>query len=168
MWQKVGVNMAKIFKFSGYFVLGEKTPFGCYRKWDFMNFLIETVEKISNKQKHSWQQLHCEESENFEIDGELDDNCDLALLERHFKHNSDISKFDRPLPQAGEKYKHFKIGKIVEVIGISRHTENQEWTVVYRYEDKIWNRPLDMFMSEVDHEKYPDVAQKYRFELVEE
>ena len=71
------------------------------------------------------------------------------------------------MPRKGEKYRHFKIGKIVTVIGISRHTETEEISVVYEYERHIWNRPLEMFMSEVDEEKYPNAEQKYRFELVE-
>ncbi|MFR4336916.1 MAG: DUF1653 domain-containing protein [Lachnospira pectinoschiza] len=70
---------------------------------------------------------------------------------------------DRPLPQKGEKYKHFKIGKIV-TIGISRHTETEEISVVYEYEGHISNRPLEMFMSEVDKKRYPNTEQKYRFE----
>ena len=89
-------------------------------------------------------------------------------MARHFKGFCDSAyNFDRPIPQKGEKYRHFKLGKIVTVIGISRHTETEELTVVYEYEGTIWNRPLEMFMSKVDKEKYPNASQKYRFEKVE-
>lgn len=151
--------MAKIFRFSGYLV---------------ENSNIEDLEDvkyrlglIKSEYDDVIQQLHIEESEEFEADGELEENCDLALLTRHFKTDSISTEFDRPLPQKGEKYKHFKLGKIVTVIGISRHTETEEKSVVYEYEGHIWNRPLEMFMSEVDKGKYPNVEQKYRFELVE-
>jgi hypothetical protein len=114
-----------------------------------------------------WQQLHIEQSEEFELDGEDKPNCDLALLTRHFKKDNISTEFDRPLPKKGEKYRHFKLGKVVTVIGISRHTETEELTVIYEYEGAIWNRPLEMFMSEVDREKYPNAKQKYRFEKLE-
>lgn len=52
------------------------------------------------------------------------------------------------------------------VLGVATHTETKEELVVYMHNDKIWARPLDMFLSEVDHEKYPDVTQKYRFERI--
>lgn len=52
------------------------------------------------------------------------------------------------------------------MIGISRHTETEELTVVYEYEGTIWSRPLEMFMSEVDKKKYPDAKQRYRFEVI--
>lgn len=113
-----------------------------------------------------WQQLHIEQSEDFDLDGEDKPNCDLALLTRHFKKGNISTEFDRPLPKKGEKYRHFKLGKIVTVIGISRHTETEELTVVYEYEGTIWSRPLEMFMSEVDKKKYPDAKQRYRFEVI--
>ncbi len=64
-------------------------------------------------------------------------------------------------------YRHFK-GDYYLVEDIARNSETEEKYVVYRklYGDgSLWIRPLAMFLSEVDHEKYPDVKQKYRFEL---
>lgn len=66
-------------------------------------------------------------------------------------------------------YRHFK-GDYYLVEDIANDSETGEPFVVYRklYGDGgLWIRPLKMFLSEVDHEKYPDCEQKYRFELQE-
>ena len=66
-------------------------------------------------------------------------------------------------------YKHFK-GDLYLVEDIAYDSETKDKMVVYRrlYGDgSLWVRPLDMFLSEIDHNKYPNVNQKYRFELQE-
>ena len=70
-------------------------------------------------------------------------------------------------PVAGQKYRHFK-GMIVTIVAIAKDTESLEELVVYEHDGEVWVRPINMFLSEVDKEKYPDVLQKRRFELIEE
>lgn len=74
----------------------------------------------------------------------------------------------------GGIYKHFK-GNLYKVINIGYDSETiingiSKKLVIYEalYDDhKIWVRPYDMFVSKVDKEKYPDVLQEYRFELID-
>ena len=93
------------------------------------------------------------------------DNC----RNQNMKQNQKVRDIN-----VGDIVQHFKRetvissnGYLYKVLCIARHTEKDEYMVVYQalYGDfKIYARPYDMFMSEVDHEKYPDIKQKYRFE----
>lgn len=85
---------------------------------------------------------------------------------------------NREEPKTGEVWRHFK-GKHYKIICTGHYSETKEKMVVYGWcynTDKGYKlyadhepciRPLEMFMSEVDHEKYPTIKQKYRFERVE-
>ena len=64
-------------------------------------------------------------------------------------------------------YRHFK-GDYYLVIDIAMHSEEDREYVVYRAlygDNQLYIREKDMFLSEVDHDKYPNIEQKYRFEL---
>ena len=70
--------------------------------------------------------------------------------------------------EVGKIYKHFK-GMEVKIIAIAKHTETLEEMVVYEElnDHQFWVRPMNMFLSKVDKEKYPEVEQEYRFVLKE-
>ncbi len=90
----------------------------------------------------------------------------LIINNNRFSSGDIVQHFKRELlteeERAGDMY-------LYEIIGVAIHSETREPMMVYRplYDDGgMYVRPLEMFLSEVDHGKYPNVKQKYRFEEV--
>lgn len=91
------------------------------------------------------------------IDGRMLEQNDIV---RHFKFET-LSTADK------RKGKY-----LYQVVGFAEHTETGETLVVYRSlysrDNKTYARPFDMFMSEIDRNKYPFIKQKNRFEVVDD
>lgn len=92
------------------------------------------------------------------------DNSRLKVgdIVQHFKR-----EFLRGSWDSSSKY-------LYKIIGFAQHSETKEKLVIYQalYKDEksgvnfgLYARPYDIFMSEVDHYKYPEIKQKYRFEI---
>ena len=87
-------------------------------------------------------------------------------MENRFKPGDVVQHFKREMLDFEEKHTD---KYLYEIIGVATHSETREPMMVYRplYDDRgMYVRPLEMFLSEVDHDKYPDVMQQYRFEKV--
>ncbi len=83
------------------------------------------------------------------------------MRENPFHEGDIVQHFKRELHSEGNMY-------LYRIVGTAVHSETREELMVYRAlygSMKLYARPLPMFLSEVDHEKYPQIRQQYRFEI---
>ena len=102
---------------------------------------------------------------NMEVDNEADSTVSGGKMTHDIRVGDVVRHFKREwVSEETSEY-------LYRVIAFATHTESEEKLVIYQalYAPfKTCARPFEMFMSEVDHEKYPEIRQKYRFERVEQ
>lgn len=91
----------------------------------------------------------------------------LTINDRTFKVGDIVQHFKR------ETIKRPETQYLYVITGFAKHTETGEMLVIYQAlykDDKLgidfdqFARPAEMFFSEVDHDKYPEIHQQYRLE----
>ena len=88
------------------------------------------------------------------------------MTERNINPGDIVKHFKRETRAEEELCSNKYLYKIIDV---AEHTETKEKLMIYMalYDDfGIYARPLEMFLSEVDREKYSNIKQRYRFEKV--
>lgn len=91
-------------------------------------------------------------------------NIKCGLEKREIKQGDIVQYFKRETINTASSPNEY----LYKILCIAKHTEKDEYMVVYQAlygQFEIYVRPYEMFMNEVDHEKYPDIKQKYRFVL---
>lgn len=157
----------KIIKFSGYLV----DQFGMYRTGGIKEAIENAFGTWYGETRHVHEEsVKVTDIETFRALKKA--NCDLSMCERNFAASPSMDNGRTVKP--GERYQHFKTGKIVTVLAVAQNTEAPgAYAVVYSHTDeegttRYWHRPLEMFTSPVDRNKYPDASQFWRFELYED
>ncbi len=91
----------------------------------------------------------------------------MDRIENRFQQGDIVQHFKRETLTEAEKEQGIYL---YEIVGTATHTETREPLMIYQalYGDgQLYARPLAMFLSEVDRDKYPEIKQKYRFEKAE-
>ena len=157
---------------------------GIFRQFPYTNFHemnLDEIIKLMKTLTEEWLQYHTtwdewrnetntafEELRQFVIDSFDNLNVTQAVSDKIDEIAKELDKKDRNW-RAFDLVKHFK-GDRYRIISLGVDTETEKEVVIYKKEDgtgNIWVRPLDMFNSKVDKEKYPNCEQEYRFELIE-
>ena len=130
----------------------------------FSGYMIDT----GSEKKVRHLNTKTAELSDTELSAVSNDHCDLADLERPFAsagNNTKMNIHRESMVTPGSVWKHFK-GVSVKVIAVGTHSETLETLVIYECDNGVYARPMEMFLSRVDREKYPYAEQEYRFELM--
>ena len=117
-------------------------------------------EEFATKQEAMSREWHIKHDLSREQKEEL---IKMGNLDRNFRPGDRVQHFKRETVDPNTTQ------YLYQIVGVAIHSEPKEKMMLFQglYDDySLYARPYDMFVSEVDREKYPDIKQKYRFEKI--